>query len=130
MKTEFKEGDKFVLEICKGINCPECSFNKGEDGCLLAERLNEIKVTSEPCDEHRHFLKILRELPPAQPERTKGRWIKMSDADGVYYCCSECGEELYRLWSFDREFDLVPHKVSIAQTRYCPNCGADMRGEE
>lgn len=107
-----------------------------------SRRLNHHQDGRAACAheyEHRHFLKILRELPPAQPERTKGRWIKMSDADGVYYCCSECGEELYRLWSFDREldlvphkveFDLVPHKVSIAQTRYCPNCGADMRGEE
>lgn len=62
-----------------------------------------------------------------QPERIRGRWIKMSDADGTYYCCSECGEELYRLWAFDREFDLVPHKESIPKTSYCPNCGADMR---
>ena len=40
---------KFDDEICKGISCPECSFNKGEDGCLLAKRLDEIEITSEPC---------------------------------------------------------------------------------
>lgn len=70
----------------------------------------------------------IRALPSAQPERIRGRWIKMSDADGAYYCCAECGNELYRLWVFDREFDLVPHKESIPKTSYCPNCGADMRG--
>ena len=40
---------KFDDEICKGISCPECSFNKGEDGCLLAKRLDEIEITLEPC---------------------------------------------------------------------------------
>ena len=55
-----------------------------------------------------------------------GRWIKMSDADGQYYCCSECGEELYRKWTFDREFDIFPKKESIEKTMYCSKCGARM----
>lgn len=59
----------------------------------------------------------------AEPIR-HGKWIKMSDADGYYYACSECGEELYRKWFFDREFDLFPKKVSIDKTQYCPNCGS------
>lgn len=40
-----------------------------------------------------------------------GRWIKMSDADGIFYGCSECGE-----W----------HKETSG---YCPYCGAKMDGE-
>ena len=57
---------KFDAEICKGVSCHECSFNKWEDGCLLAKRLNEI------------------ELPSAQPEQ---RWIPVTqlpelDEDG------------------------------------------------
>lgn len=40
---------KFGAEICKGVRCPECPFNKGEDGCLLAKRLDEIEITPEPC---------------------------------------------------------------------------------
>lgn len=43
---------KFDDEICKGVSCHECSFNKGEDGCLLAERLDEIDITPESCEEH------------------------------------------------------------------------------
>ena len=39
-------------EICKGVSCPECSFNKWKDGCLLAKRLDEIEITPEPCEEH------------------------------------------------------------------------------
>lgn len=61
----------------------------------------------------------------AEPVR-HGKWIKMSDADGHYYACSECGEELYREWSFDREYDLFPKKKTIDKTHYCPNCGAKM----
>ena len=46
-------------------------------------------------------------------ERKVYEWIKMSDADRLYYCCSRCGEEGEREW------------------KYCPHCGASMvRGEE
>lgn len=54
------------------------------------------------------------ELPSAQPERKKGRWISSDDFD-EYYRCSECrkGEtQFYGLY------------------RYCPWCGARMEGEE
>jgi len=47
----------------------------------------------------------LRQLPPAQPERKKRRWI-------VYYECPKCGE-------ITKDF-----------TEYCPFCNADMRGEK
>ena len=68
---------------------------------------------------------------PVIEERKTGEWIKMSDADGYYYCCNKCGEELPRytteLPSWDKPY---PHKQSIDKTDFCPNCGADMRGEE
>lgn len=70
-------------------------------------------------------LKKIEEAPTIDAVK-HGRWIKMSDADGQYYCCSECGEELYRKWTFDREFDLFPKKESIEKTMYCYNCGARM----
>jgi len=38
-------------EICKGIKCFNCPFNKGKDGCLLAKRLDEIEITPEPCED-------------------------------------------------------------------------------
>ena len=56
-----------------------------------------------------------------------GHWIKMSDVDGVYYACSNCGEDIPRISDFDPQFDLFPRLKSIDKTHYCPNCGADMR---
>ena len=54
-------------------------------------------------------------LPPAQPERIKGRWIS-ADAifGGVPFYCSECGENTR---------DTVMGKP---RWNFCPNCGVEM----
>ena len=65
------------------------------------------------------------------PDHVKhGKWIKMSDADGVYWACSECGEDIPRVSHFDPRFDLFPRLESIDMTNYCPNCGAPMERSE
>ena len=46
-------------------------------------------------------------------ERKRGRWILKSTNGEMFDCCSECG---FVEWDAPRNF--------------CPNCGADMRGEE
>ena len=52
------------------------------------------------------------ELPSAEPDRKKGKWIKEDRHAAIYkYCCSEC--KAYHRAMYD----------------YCPSCGADMRGE-
>ena len=53
----------------------------------------------------------IADLPPAQPERKKGKWIPSSDEQLYGYRCSEC----------HRGHWLSP---------FCPYCGADMRGEQ
>ena len=76
----------------------------------------------------------INNLPSAQPERKKGKWIPVDSysafggdeatwmAHGnpvAFYYCSECKEQAYS--GEDRE---------SLTTDFCPNCGADMRGEE
>ena len=63
-------------------------------------------------------------------ERKTGRWIKMSDRDGIYWACSECGEDIPRITKFNPQFDLFPRMESINKTKYCPSCGAMMRSEK
>lgn len=55
---------------------------------------------------------LLEGLPSAQPERIRGRWIEKLHVHGVAYC-SLCDYELH-----------------TNDTNFCPNCGADMRGEQ
>ena len=55
-------------------------------------------------------LRAYNELKQAQ--RT-GKWIEKSTGGEHFWCCSECG---YVEWD--------------APNNYCPNCGADMRGEK
>lgn len=52
------------------------------------------------------------------PERKKGQWEDF-DYDNSYLCTS-CGE----IWTLN---DGTPEENNM---NYCPNCGADMRGEK
>ena len=53
-----------------------------------------------------------------EPERKKGQWEDF-DYDNSYLCTS-CGE----IWTLN---DGTPEENNM---NYCPNCGADMRGEK
>lgn len=59
----------------------------------------------------------ISDLPSAEPEQKRGRWLKAygeHEAMGMrpfYRYCSSCNEAM-----------VFPYK-------YCPNCGADMRGD-
>lgn len=62
----------------------------------------------------------LMQLPPAQPERKKGRWVKHDTSHSIYYDCSLCG----CVAPCAEVSDNFIWKLSA----YCPDCGADMRG--
>jgi hypothetical protein len=58
------------------------------------------------------ILQAIQEQPTIDPERKKGKWIdKSGGIEGAWNYCSVCGEQAIDLYDF------------------CPNCGADMRGE-
>ena len=62
-------------------------------------------------------VRALDELPSAQPERKKGEWIFKDHL----WECNQCGCRCNRA---------NPLSGNIWNYYYCPNCGADMRGEE
>lgn len=61
---------------------------------------------------------IFNALPSAESERKKGRWIKVSGKPAIN--CSACR---YCSWSLSFE-------DTVRRFNFCPNCGADMRGEQ
>lgn len=65
---------------------------------------------------------------PADVREVKhGKWIRMSDADGYYYCCSVCGESLERILTSPCTVENpYPDLVSCSKTRFCPSCGVVM----
>lgn len=53
-------------------------------------------------------------------ERKRGEWIRVTEELGESWMCSECMEEF------------IPHdgmEEFASYVHFCPNCGADMRGE-
>lgn len=64
--------------------------------------------------------KCIEKLPPAQPERKRGRWImKYKGSVVTSYKCSECGRTVKDDTGYDVSKDYP----------FC-HCGADMRGEQ
>jgi hypothetical protein len=68
----------------------------------------------------RDALRAIENLPSAEPERTKGEWIKhenptLGQCLKIVYECSVCHKGVGCEYFVRRSF--------------CPNCGADMRGD-
>lgn len=94
----------------------------------IATLINLPSAQPERCEDCGNFNNARLLIP--QPERKKGKWIKMSDADGIYWACSECGEDLPRVPHYNPQFDLFPRLKSIKKTKFCPNCGLRMEEQE
>lgn len=63
------------------------------------------KAISAHEHEHRHFMRILTELPPAQPETAKRIVGKSKDGMTLWYQCDMCNEPV------------------DAQDNFCSGCG-------
>ena len=65
-----------------------------------------------------HLKDDMKSLPSAQPERKKGEWIEVDDPDNrISGRCSIC------------DWEALLYETDVVGMDYCPNCGADMRGE-
>lgn len=70
---------------------------------------------------------VLSDLPSAQPERKKGRWILHETMNDRYddMICPFCRK------SYTVDANRIDDIGFTAEDfNFCPNCGADMRGEE
>ena len=58
-------------------------------------------------------------MPTIEPERKKGKWIAVDDYfNRISGRCSACGWEAHM------------YEDDVVGMNYCPNCGADMRGDQ
>ena len=95
---------------------------RGGYSCFLEEDRPYYDILSET-------IKMINEMPTADVrENVKGRWVEVVDKTEMYdkegvktwgmlFQCNQCG------------FVLNAIEGHTGQYNYCPNCGADLRGE-
>lgn len=86
-------------------------------------------VTKLYCDGIMGAMEVIFMMPPSQPERKKGKWeekeviheVEASTAIDEWQSarCSVCGK-----------YHTTPYMYYFDEFNFCPNCGAEMRGEE
>lgn len=101
------------------------------DAELVMEKVNECFDACDQLDVHftaLDVIDIIVNAPTVEAEPiVHGHWVTMSDADGFYYCCGNCGEDLPRYYTERPTWDNpFPDKESIDKTPRCPYCGAIM----
>lgn len=104
------------LEKERSLYCKDCSQRKNSKGKLVYE------IGDAPCRACGigDVLDDVEDFPAADVRHVvRGKWIGTHDGFYYSYSCSECSyEALYKENTKDQ-----------VCSEYCPNCGADMRGE-
>ena len=83
------------------------------DGDTLIDWIDpgHLRHPSELCFSELDVVNMINHAPTIEPERKKGKWIKVCEYK-YQYKCDRCGETFVGAWDF------------------CGNCGADMRSED
>ena len=68
-------------------------------------------------------IQMIDDAPTVQPERKTGHWVEIGDEPYDEWECDACG------FVIDGSGCIDPEEYRDIY-RFCPNCGADMRGEE
>lgn len=117
------------------------------DADALMQTLGITDMDCEKCEwgDYNHCIRgsdfedacsAIENAPTIEPERKKGRWIikaintfELAYGNTGYqpvYECSECGRVTESYLRLDEP--IMPDDADFPD--YCPNCGADMRGEQ
>jgi hypothetical protein len=113
--AEQRKGVLTAVNIVEDLPPAQLGTNLAEVGTDCISRQQAIDICRAPhmrnadCSD---FEMAIMMLPPEQPERIKGHWIKISPAN--IYECSECGKSVMT--------------NDICAYDFCHGCGADMRG--
>lgn len=106
-------------------NCLQCAFFSG-CGCKatrsLFPDLTNVAVRAKECPiVPVPLIDVVQNLPAADVrENVKSKWVTVEDWDGdEHYRCFACGIE----WFLEAG---TPNENNM---NFCPNCGADMRGD-
>ena len=95
---------------------------------MTREEAIEVIEQDIPCEHDRDLIEAL-EMAISALSENKGEWIKVQSGDKDFpesIVCSKCRNE-------NSHFDFNEHAEPIGKvfvtSKFCPNCGADMRGE-
>lgn len=116
--------DMFGTDIVNGLNAIRYGKPYDPSGdCISREALKEqtiwTKVNNgvELIDIEVVPLDAIDNAQAVEPKRSKGKWLHNSDRPDTLICSvCNCGWDMWRYES--------------KELKYCPNCGADMRGGE
>ena len=71
---------------------------------------------ADSAEDFEEYSKIICQLPSVQPSRN-GHWVGIDEEPHEDYECDRCGKAIYAI-------------EDLSEYKFCPNCGADMRGVE
>lgn len=77
----------------------------------ILEEIKDINYAYNDCSKYNTIKNLLEEMAE---ERKKGIWFPRNSGFQKWFRCSECAYRLYE----------------VKGTKFCPNCGADMREEK
>ena len=130
-------------------DCPDCERNRLAKNSPKLENENGDTISRQAAkDALNHELRcgavinqcglevayeVIEDLPPAEPKR--GKWIEDKGQQTLMQNFIERGE-VWRVCSVCGAGHMIGHKYECDKAyhethhNFCPNCGADMRGEQ
>ena len=98
------------------VTQPETNCSEFPNNSDTISRQAAIDAVEKNACNTQRIMDAVNNLPSAQPEPKEGEWEQVSAqryfmSASYFYRCSACGIN------------------NVRNTNFCPNCGADMRGE-